>query len=285
MTVLSSKRTFTGPYEDIHIYQFNGRVYERDEQQIFDEHFIGNWVEDNYSFLFFSAVSDKTISSLLKIRPDLELIDDYMFTYEQWQGEMPTTTKVGNFIIVPPWEEKEPGPGEIKIIMHPGVVFGTGLHPTTADCLKAISFLNEYISFGNILDIGTGTGILAIAAALLGGERVLAVDMNPLSVKTAKTDVMLNGLESSVEVVKGHAEDVLYEGGDIVVANIHYEVIRRLMETEWFFESDYFVFSGLMRSQARDMKDTAASHHLTILREWDYEMTWYTFVVGKQDRA
>jgi ribosomal protein L11 methyltransferase len=284
MIVLSSKRTSRGPYEDIYICQLNGRVHERDEQ-VFDGHFIGNWVEDNYSFLFFSAVSDKNISSLLKIRPDLELVDDYMFTYEQWQGGIPRTTKVGDFIIVPTWEEKEPGPGEIRIIMDPGVVFGTGLHPTTGDCLKAISFLKEYISFGTVLDIGTGTGILAIAVALLGAESVLAVDVNPLSVKTAKTNVMLNGLERCIDVVEGHAEDVLYEGGDIVVANIHYEAIRRLMETKWFLESGYFIFSGLMRSQVRDVKDMAASHNLTILKEWDYEMTWYTFVAGKQDRS
>ena len=270
----------TGPYNDLYVYHIKGRVTDRDELKLGNS-FIGNWVEDDFSFLFFSAVSSDPVSALIKNRFDLELIDNYHFTYEEWQGGGLTSVKIDNFLIVPPWEDEGTSPDAIKIIMDPGVVFGTGIHPTTRDCLKAISHTKKYYSFKKVLDIGTGTGILAIATACLGAREVLAIDLNPLAMKTAKKNVVLNKFENVIRASEGRAEDFIDESADLVVANIHYEVIKRILGHKGFIQKGYFIFSGLMRSQARDIKDMADGHDLIILKEWDHEMTWYTFLARK----
>ncbi|UCB50913.1 MAG: 50S ribosomal protein L11 methyltransferase, partial [Deltaproteobacteria bacterium] len=169
--------------------------------------------------------------------------------------------------------------GKTEIILDPGVVFGTGLHPTTEDCLKAMAHLHGQSSLGRVLDLGTGTGILAIAAARLGAEKVLAVDLNPLSVKTARRNVRLNGLEGSIEVVKGMAEDFVEETADLVVANLHHSVIVKLLEKEGFMEKRWFIISGLLRSQVRETRDQLGERALYVAREWDQEGTWYTLLV------
>ena len=240
------------------------------------ENFLGNWVEDNDSFLFFSAPSSEIISDLLKNRSDLLFFDDYHFTYEQWQGSGLTPFKIGNFLIVPPWDKTEAEKGELKIILDPGVVFGNGFHPTTRDCLKALVYLHNRYSWEKVMDLGTGTGILAIAASLIGAKDVLAVDLNPLSVKTAKKNVRLNQLEEIIKVIEGRAENFVDEAADLVMANIHYDVIQKILENRSFREKGWFIISGLMRSQVKEVKWQMQKYNLQLIHEWDNDMTWYT---------
>ena len=77
-----------GPYRNLYIYLVQGPVDE-EETAAFGEAFLGNWVEDDYSFLFFSAPSREQVLTQLKARSDLTLLDEYQFTYEQWQGGSP----------------------------------------------------------------------------------------------------------------------------------------------------------------------------------------------------
>ncbi|MBW1886818.1 MAG: 50S ribosomal protein L11 methyltransferase, partial [Deltaproteobacteria bacterium] len=218
------------------------------------------------------------ISFLLKNRSDLVFFDDYHFTYEQWQGAGLTSFKIENFFIVTPWDQTEAAKGELKIILDPGVVFGTGFHPTTRDCLKAMVYLRSRYPWEKVMDFGTGTGILAIAAALLGSKEVLAVDLNPLSVKTAKKNVSLNHLEEIIEVIEGRVENFVNEDADLVVANIHYEVIRKILENKGFREKGWFIISGLMRSQVQEVKWQMEKYDLQVIHEWDNDMTWYTIL-------
>lgn len=264
-----------GPYEDLYIYLIRGRVNEEDEGRL-GEAFLGNWVEDGDSFLFFGAPSKERVLDLIKKRGDLELFEDHHFTYDEWQGGGLDPLQIENFLIVPPWCKAVPGDSERRIILDPGVVFGTGLHPTTSDCLRALIYLNRQAPLGRVLDLGTGTGILALAAALLGAQSVLAVDLNPLSVKTAERNVRLNGLQGTIRVVAGDVRDFVSEGAELVLANIHHEVVESLFENPSFRDKGRFVVSGLMRGQAREVKAQLARYGLQILREWDHEGTWYT---------
>ena len=235
-------------------------------------------MEDNESFLFFSVSSSEIISSLLKYRPDLVFFDDYHFTYEQWQGAGLEPLKIEKFLIVPPWDQTHAEKGELKIILDPGVVFGTGLHPTTRDCLRALVYLHSRYPWEKVMDFGTGTGILAVAAALLGSKEVLAIDLNPLSVKTAKKNVRLNHLDEIIKIIEGRAEDFVNEDADLVVANIHYEVIHKILKKKGFREKDWFIISGLMRSQAQEVKWQMEKYDLQVIHEWDNDMTWYTIL-------
>jgi len=254
-----------------------GRVRDIDERFL-GKNFLGNWVEDNESFLFFSAPSSEIISSLLKNRSDLVFFDDYHFTYEQWQGARLKPLKIENFLIVPPWDQTQTEKGDLKIILDPGVVFGTGFHPTTRDCLRAMVYLRGRYPWEKVMDFGTGTGILAIAAALLGSKEVLAVDLNPLSVKTAKKNVSLNQLRDIIKVMEGRVENFVNEDADLLVANIHYEVIRKILKNKGFRDRNWFIISGLMRSQVQEVKWQMEKYDLQVIHEWDNDMTWYTIL-------
>lgn len=268
------------PYGDLYVYLINGLVREEDEVD-FGDAFIGNWVEEDSSFLFFSRLADEEVRLLLEKQPGLEVIEEHHFTYEEWQGGGLKPFRIADFVIVPPWERLKDNEEGVQIVLDPGVVFGNGLHPTTRDCLRALSYAARERPFEHVLDLGTGTGVLAMAAALLGAKRVVAVDLNPLCVKTALRNVRLNKLDDVIRVVKGRAEDVVDEVADTVVANIHHEVIKGLLETSIFRKKERIIISGLMRSQARGIKYGLDRNGFRVMKEWDHEMTWYTILAIK----
>ena len=268
------------PFEDLYIYLLNGTVTPLDEVSL-GETFIGNWVEEGSAFLFFSSPAGQAVAGLLQKRRELRLEDKFHFTYEEWQGGGLDTLKIGPFMVTPPWLESPPEADFIKILLDPGVVFGNCLHPTTRSCLEALSLIADHSPLGRVLDLGTGTGILAIAAALLGAHKVLAVDLNPLCVKTALDNIRLNRLESSVRAVHGKAEDFAEEAVDLVVANIHHEVVTDFLRRNGHRKSPTLVISGQMRSQTRDLKMQLKNIGYHTVREWDHDMTWYTVLAKR----
>lgn len=266
------------PYKDLHVYLIHGVVTPTDEAGLGLD-FLGTWVEGDSSFLFFSTPSRDKIDGLVQLRPVLSLMEEHIFTYDEWQGAHPEPIRIERFFIVPPWSEFTAGQAERRIVLDPGVVFGTGIHPTTSDCLRAMEYLHGKAPFERVLDLGTGTGILAVAAAGLGARRVWAVDLNPLCVKTSMRNVRLNHVEDVVEVLEGRAEDFLEKPADLVVANIHFDVLKELVEREAFREKPRFILSGLMRSQGNRIKTRLENFGLRVAREWDGEGIWTTMLV------
>ncbi len=120
--------------------------------------------------------------------------------------------------------------GDIILVMDPGMAFGTGLHPTTQKCLRA---LEDLVSAGDsVLDLGTGTGILAIAAAKLGATSITAVDTDDLAVKAALENARLNQVEQRIVVRRGDLNSAVpRETWDIVVVNILAPVIIGLLDS------------------------------------------------------
>lgn len=131
-----------------------------------------------------------------------------------------TVLHVGERLVVKPrWQAYEPQPDEIVIALDPGMAFGTGTHPTTQLCLEALEQLP--VAGSRVLDVGTGSGILAIAAAKLGAARVDALDTDPVAVAAARENVAQAGLAETVTVVEGTLP--LPEPAaryDVVLANI-----------------------------------------------------------------
>jgi ribosomal protein L11 methyltransferase len=240
---------------------------------------MGNWQEEDSAFLFFDRPAEKALSRLLALRPDLTRIDNYHMKYEDWHGHRPTPFSAGRFRIRPPWEPDPGGRREEEIVLDPGVVFGTGTHATTRDCLEALQWLlPDRGQPQTALDLGTGTGLLAIAAAKLGCRRVLAVDLNPLAARTAAGNVRRNRLGGRVLTVCGRAEELIACPAELIIANMHHEVMQRLLASGPFPNTSWFLLSGLLRSQARETEAALRRQSIRVVRRWDHDGTWYTFL-------
>jgi len=277
------RKFIDNPYKDLYIYYLDGRL--KSNHKIFHDHFIGHWQEDEFSFLFFSRSSPKEVEKILRSNPGSALLDEFHMTYDQWQGNKIAPFRIGRFHIIPPWE-KEPNrtdasPKDLTVLLDPGVVFGNGLHTTTQDCLKALEmvFLRENIA--SALDLGTGTGLLSLAVSLLGCKSTLAVDFNFLAANTALRNVRLNGLENTILVAQGRAEDFIDSPSDLMIANIHYDVMKQLITSQGFLEKKWFILSGLLRSQARDLRFKLSRLPVNIVKEWERDGIWHTFLGQK----
>lgn len=268
------------PYENLYVYILQSRL-PSEQEAFLGKHFLGNWIEGESSFLFFSRPAEQELKSLMEACPNSSVIGQHCFAYEDWQGGQVEPHEIGPFLIVPFWLASASQDHPMKIVLDPGVVFGNALHPTTRDCLRALALAREGGRPKQVLDLGTGTGILAVASALLGAEDVLAVDNNPLCVKTARANVERNRLQKEVRIVEGDAALHLSDSADWIIANIHGEVIRDLFQKNMNRRGQKWILSGLMRSPFREVKARMEKSRLRILREWDQDMTWHTLLAER----
>lgn len=268
------------PYKELYIYYLAGRVQSEDQDRL--ENFIGNWEEDGFSFLFFSKPALDQVNEIVKNHPELSLLDDFHMNYEEWQGAGTKPLQIGRFLIQPPWmplpEELSLPSDLMPIKLDPGVVFGTGTHATTRDCIAAVSAAMETGIVKTAVDLGTGTGLLALAAARYGCRRCLAVDLNPLASRTASLNVRLNQMDDRILVVQGRADNFIDTPADLLIANIHYEVMRQLVQFDGFFNKKLFVLSGLTFSEATAVRDYLSTMPVKMIQEWSGDGIWHTFL-------
>jgi len=146
-----------------------------------------------------------------------------------WKEFFPVLRVSARLVICPTWRSYRPREVEAVIRLDPGMAFGTGQHPTTLMCLRA---LEELLRPGmDVLDLGTGSGILALAAAKLGAASVLALDIDPQAAVVARENVRLNGLEAVVQVGEGGLDETLSTAFDLAMANISAPVIVEMAST------------------------------------------------------
>jgi len=213
----------------------------------------------------------------------LSLLSKNLLDYKAWQaGEELKPFKVGNLVFCPSWEDEVIEEGEVLVHIDPCVVFGTGYHPTTRSCLKALWEIYQKEGPERVLDIGTGSGILALATAKWGAKRVLAIDCNELAVETSLRNILSNGESQRIEVKQGRAEDFIEEEADLVCANLHLQIVESLLNKRAFYEKRWSVLSGLFLKDSEEIERRLKRGSIQIAQRIQ-EQNWVTFVGSRGD--
>ncbi|ARF18734.1 50S ribosomal protein L11 methyltransferase [Sporosarcina sp. P3] len=160
------------------------------------------------------------------------------------------------FTIVPTWEEYTPVESdELLIELDPGMAFGTGTHPTTVLCLQA---LEKYLEPDQtIVDVGTGSGVLAIGAALLGAKHITALDLDEVAVRAAQENVAYNQADDRITVLKGNLLDSIEEPPDMIIANILADVIMSFSQDAYQLvkPGGLFITSGIIGAKRDEVRN------------------------------
>jgi ribosomal protein L11 methyltransferase len=168
-------------------------------------------------------------------------------------------------VVAPSWKLPRESEGRAVIQIDPGMAFGTGTHETTRMCLEAIE---KRWRGGSLLDVGTGTGILAIAAALLAPEsRITAIDVDPQAVAVARENVEINGATGPIEIAEGQPGDYAGRRFDVVVANLTAEVIISLMAdlTNCLSSPGVMILSGILTALREDVERAIVEAGMTVI--------------------
>ncbi len=199
---------------------------------------------------------------------------------ENWKKYFHTIEIGEKLAVVPSWEEYENKDSRTVLSIDPGAAFGTGTHATTSLCLEV---LDNCIRGGeNVLDIGTGSGILAIASVLLGAENALGVDIDAQSVKTAKENAEINNITDKTEFIVGDLADKVTGKYNIVCANIVADVIIKLLpDVAQFMEDDaVLIISGIIDIRKDDVLNAVTENGFTVAEE-KYRDNWCAFTLKK----
>ena len=176
--------------------------------------------------------------------------EDWINNWKQYFKPIPVGQKL---LIRPTWEEVKDSGGRTVLDLDPGLAFGTGTHETTRLCME---LLEQYVRPGmNVLDVGCGSGILSVAALLLGADKAVGVDIDELAVKTAVENAEINHVENRFTGICGNLTDQVTGTYDIVVANIVADVIIMLTkDVEQFMKPDtVYLMSGIIDTREQDV--------------------------------
>ncbi len=199
---------------------------------------------------------------------------------EKWKQFFKPEKIMQHLTIIPAWETPPPQSTGTFILMDPGPAFGTGQHPTTKMCLMALAEVEKPDPW-NMLDVGTGSGILAIYAALLGARPVVAIDIDTEALRWARRNAQLNNVEDQI-VFSATPLCQLKERFSVVAANLIYDTIRTLTkELSWIAAPEgSLIVSGLLREQAGQVVADLEQEGLECIRT-DTMKEWATAIFKK----
>lgn len=215
----------------------------------------------------------------LAMRHPLQYVIEYQQIDEQawaesWKAFFKPQPITARLVVKPTWCDYVMEPGQQVIELDPGMAFGTGTHPTTAMCVQ---LLEQHLRPGDaLLDVGTGSGILLIAAAKLGAGHLTGVDLDPTAITVARANLVQNAIAADrYELICGHLIEAVSGTYDIVVANILADIVVELLDdvAAVLKPGGLFICSGIIHAQREMIGRTMADHgfnkvEVTELGEW-----------------
>jgi ribosomal protein L11 methyltransferase len=263
------------PEQTLFVYELKGGV----PPAFLDlEGLLGVWPEAHYTYLFFTNPAEAVLQSFFRQHPEFRLTRHYQMPYGQWQqlaAQEPLI--IDRFSIITRQQSVELMPGQILLWIDPGVIFGSGLHPTTRGCLRALSQLYAEARPVSVLDLGTGTGILAIAAAKLGAEQVEALDLNPMAISTAAANCKRNEVRDVVRLIRADAQDHL-GNAELLCVNIHFDFLEVFLDGPVLCNYRWAIVGGFLTeklARVRELLPSCAKVKEPVLEE----KGWITLIV------
>ena len=234
---------------------------------------------------FYLENTEKSKKLLSEISKSFDTLTVEKVCDEDWANNWKEYYKplhIGKSVVIRPvWEEYAEKPGEKVITLDPGAAFGTGSHETTSMCIE---LLEEAVGEGaRVLDVGCGSGILSVAACVLGAKNVTAVDIDEFAVKTAAGNAELNGIGADkITAVQGSLTDNVSGKFDVIVANIVADVIISLCRDVGDFLEDCgaFICSGIIDDRVCDVKNAFAESGFVIEKSM-HKKEWNAFLLVK----
>jgi len=260
-------------YNRLYVYYFD----RLNLPAISDDDFIGTWIEDDKAILFFHQPKDELIKAVCRTS-GAEIIYQADLDYQDWEAGAvisPFTTKT--LSVCPVWDKNNCiNDTYHQIILDPSVIFGSGFHATTRLCLETLELvlLESGERIESVLDLGTGTGLLAIAAAKLGVQEITAVDNNPMACEVAEKNVQMNGCTSRVSVQQ---IDLLHElpaidKYDLVIANLYKGLLLNLFADKQFWQAKMHLISGFIAGMEGELLAALPPRGMKILHRGNREM-------------
>ncbi|MEN6441225.1 MAG: 50S ribosomal protein L11 methyltransferase [Syntrophobacter sp.] len=210
---------------------------------------------------------------------------------ETWKAHFKPLRVGRHFLVAPTWERVSPGPEDLLILIDPGRAFGTGHHETTRLCLE---WLETWVGKqpagrdhapGSLLDVGTGSGILAMGAALLGFEHIVGIDNDPEAIEVAVPNLELNNLTEKIRVTCASVQDI--RGAfDVVISNIQSMPLIRMAEpmVSRVRDGGRLALSGILTEQAEEVRDAYEERGASLIgTKTAGEWVLLEFAVSKKD--
>jgi len=259
-------------YNRLYVYYFD----RLDFPPIDDPDLIGTWVEDDNAILFFHSEKDELVRDICN-RTGAKIIYQADLDYQDWEsGTVIESFSTKSLTVRPVWEEEKANDFFQEIILDPSVIFGSGFHATTRLCLETLELvlLESGLKVDSMIDLGTGTGLLSIAAAKLGVGKITAVDNNPMACEVAKRNVALNRCGSIIEVRQQNLLTELpeLEQYDLVIANLYKGLLLNFFEQKRFWQARAYLISGFIAGMEGDLLAALPGENMQVLHRGNSEM-------------
>ncbi|QLK86042.1 50S ribosomal protein L11 methyltransferase [Staphylococcus sp. 17KM0847] len=251
---IEDSKTLTQEREDRY-----GEIFDLDPSDYPEQHMIvkGYFTEASFDDTCIQQLYN-TLCAHKLVNEDIVEVKTKTIAEADWENEWKNYfhpfQASEKFYIVPSWETIDQNEDHLYIELDPGMAFGTGDHPTTSMCLKALERIIQ--PSHSVIDVGTGSGILSIAAHLLQAQSVKAVDLDEMAVKVAKDNFKKNHCDTAIETATGNLLTHETDKYDVVIANILAHIIERMITDSYktLNDSGYFIASGIIDEKSETIQ-------------------------------